>query len=163
MRSRNFLLIALIVSLGCRGPKFAAKNVVEGSIPSDITSPKYVLLVQEDEHGSPKLLDKSMRKYYPAAYEIIRPEQLKSDKKYSDVEKYRYLVSVRYGSGGIYQQVYRTPQEAIEKKSGPSKVAYSDQVVFDRKENKGFPATNLMGHNFAQGMMLFSQAITHKK
>lgn len=163
MRLNHLFLIVLIASVGCRGPKFAANNVVEGSIPSDITNSKYVLLVQEDEHGSPNLLEKSMKKYYPAAYEIVRADQLKSDKKYSDVEKYRYVVAVRYGSGGIYKQVYRTPKEAIEKVSGPSKVAYSDQVVFDRKENKEFPATNLMGHNFAQGMMLFSQAITHKK
>ena len=154
MRLFSFLFLFFVLLFGCRGPRYAANNLMPGSIPPDITNPKYVLLVQQDEHSRPKLLDKAMKKYYPSSYEIVTANQVKSDTKYGDVEKYRYLVVVRYGSGGIITQTSGP---------GPSRVAYSDQIVFDRKENKEYPATNLMGHNQAQGMMLFSQAITRKK
>lgn len=157
MRSISFLFVFFMVLVGCRGPKFAANNVVPDSIPSDVTNPKYVLLVQQDKHCSPKLLNKAMKKYYPGEYEIVTEEQVKSDKKYSDVEKYRYLVVERYGSGGSYKDVHHNAYSTT-----PSQFTYSDQIVIDRKENKQFPATNLMSHNQAQGMMLFSQAISKK-
>jgi len=158
MRPGYFVIIFFVLLAGCRGSRFAANNLVPGSIPSDITSPKYVLLVQLDEHGNPNMLDKVMKKYYPAAYEIIKEGQDKSDEKYANVDKYRYLVAIRYGSGGTVKTTYAPGAPH----TGPSQVVYSDQTVFDRKENKGLPATNLMGHNFAQGMMLFSEAITKK-
>lgn len=158
MRSSLFLFIFLIVLAGCRGPKYLANNLVSGSIPGDITNSKYILLVQTDKHSRLSMLDKTMKKNYPAAYEVVSEKELTSDKKYADVDKYRYLIVVRYGSGGTYKKVYRNAQEAISD-GGPSKVTYSDQIVVDRKENKQLPATNLMSHSYAQGMMLFCRAV----
>jgi hypothetical protein len=152
MRVISALLLFLILLSGCRGPKYATKNLAPGSIPSDITDSRYVLLVQREKHSSPSLLNKSMKKYYPGAYEIVTEEQLKSDHKFNDLEKYRYLVIERYGSGGQVRTVGQSYSSAT----------YSDQVVLDRKENKQYPGTNLMSHNQAQGLMLFSYAASGK-
>ena len=144
-----FILIVFTSLIGCTGTKRAANNVVQGSIPADITDPKYILLVERDKYVRPSVLETAMKKYYPAAYEIVKAEQLNSDKKYNDVSKYRYLVQFRNGSGGSYS-------------NGQTHVIYSDEFVTDRKENKAFPATNLVAGSYGQSLMLFCRALPKK-
>ena len=152
MRPTTSICLFLMVFAGCRGSKYLTNNLVQGSIPTDITSPKYVLLVQTNDHIRPSMLNNAMKKNYPAAYEVVSEKQLASDKRFADVDKYRYEVVCRYGSGGGYTSNTGT---------GYSTAVYSDQFVIDRKENKQFPATNLLSNNYAMGMVLFCRAIKH--
>ncbi|HWI90673.1 MAG TPA: hypothetical protein VNT20_05320 [Flavisolibacter sp.] len=157
MRSSHFLFIFLIVLAGCRGSKYLANNLVQGSIPSDITNSKYVLLIQANRPVA-KFVNKTMKKNYPAAYEVVSEKKLASDTKYNEVDKYRYLVVFRDGSGGTtYMQ--NTNANGTSSHTGGITEVYSDQIVIDRKENKQFPATNLMSHSHSQGMMLFCRAV----
>ncbi|HWI93520.1 MAG TPA: hypothetical protein VNT20_19705 [Flavisolibacter sp.] len=160
MRPGHFLFVILIAFAGCRGSKYLANNLVPGSIPPDITNAKYVLLVQAS--GPPaRFVNKTMKKNYPAAYEVVSEKKLASDKKYNDLDKYRYLVVFREGSGGTsYMQ--NTNANGSSSHTGGITEVYSDQIVVDRKENKQFPATNLMSHSHSQGMLLFCRAVKNK-
>lgn len=159
MRLHHLLFLSLIAFAGCRGSKYLANNLTPGSIPSDITNPKYVLLVQANRPIA-RFVKNTMKKNYPAAYEVVSDKQFATDKKYADVNTYRYLVVDRAGSGGTYY-MENTNANGTSMHTGGITETYSDQIVIDRKENKQLPATNLVSHAYSQGMMLFCRAVKH--
>ncbi|MEI6948967.1 hypothetical protein V9K67_17400 [Paraflavisolibacter sp. H34] len=96
-----------------------------------------------------------MNKHYIGRFVLATEKDIQAHPQYADVNVYRYVVKMNFGSGGTYVRTYSGPADAGH---GPSWVTYSDQVIYDRKENKTLPATGLVGHNFAQGMMYFAKA-----
>lgn len=164
------LLFALLF-ICCNHTKKFAKNAWPDSFPSDLTNENYVLLIQKrgtntketrwDIHEN-KLAEKVMKKYYKGRYELAFEKDIKSDPKYADTTVYRYVYN-RSDAAKSSSISYTTPLGVNPNAPGMTHTRnYNDDFLYDRKESKQLPSTNLSSSSFAQGVMIFAKVASYK-
>jgi hypothetical protein len=124
-----FLLISIstltiLTSCGAIVKGKANKNLTEekGAIPPEFGSEKTTILFITHKRSYNKYLKKNVRKIYKGDSEIISTEELNSNTKYDNIEKYRYIFDYDYKS-------YTYTRSDLSSGSGQVKTFY----ILDRK------------------------------
>jgi len=158
---KQLLYLSLGIGIICTGCATSGKfrrQHAKSSIPADLRSPQYVLLVIRDEGRwlsarDNRAMNRFMKKWYKAPFELIYESQLR-DSKYADTDKYRYYITMSCDNG---LTVTRTGNHMS------SSTTYCDQVIFDRKENKMLPSTGVLAPGFATGIKMFAKYMGESK
>ena len=137
MTKKNYLIITLLSlltliflsSCGAIVKSKADKFLTEenGAIPPDFGKEETTLLFITHRRSYNKYLKTNVKKIYNSKYEFINEDQLKSESKYNNINKYRYLFNYDEKS-----YTYYSPK-------GGSKTGYVKKFyVLDRKSDKRF-------------------------
>ena len=156
------LLVAVIgmsaLLVGCSSTKRFAKYHHPNSIPADIKKNGYVLLVIKQDIGTidrkvNRYVDKYMRKFYGAPYELIDYNELKSE-KYADTDKYRYSIMGNYA--------HSNQADYINDRGQRRSLTVFDMYIRDRKTDIQFTPTGVQQKNFGLLMKDFAKFMKDK-
>ncbi|WP_347374584.1 hypothetical protein [Aequorivita sp. Q41] len=126
------ILISLITSLAScgamvKGTANKKLTVEKGAIPPEFGSEKTTMLFITHHRSYNKYLKKNVADIYKGDFEIISEKEFKSDVKYEDKQKYRYVFNFESKS-------YSYTKSDLSSGSGEVKKFY----VLDRKNEKKY-------------------------
>jgi len=153
-----FIMFCGSVLISCAPSYFMNKE----SVPKDFKSNGYVLLVQKQEIGAfkdvqNKGVEKLMRKNCKCMFEMVSPEDLKTNQKYQDLSKYPYLLRNRDEAMIIHDYPsQRDPSTGIIKSNYAE---YRDHVFVDRRTNSMFPPTGIPATSYSLGIKMLSKKL----
>ncbi|GAA3507966.1 hypothetical protein GCM10022393_17580 [Aquimarina addita] len=129
----SILTLTLLTSCGAivksKGNKYLTEE--KGAIPPEFGKEKNTLLFITHHSSYNKYLKKNTRKIYKGDYELVSEDEFKTNDKYEDLNKYRFVFDYNYISPG-YDVVRadgstRAPLYNVKKFR-----------ILDRKENKEY-------------------------
>jgi hypothetical protein len=183
---RLFIICLFAVSFtGCFGWKKFSREHNSLSVPEDIRDVKYVLLVQKLQgvwyNYQNYLVNKQMRKFYQGRYEMVSATDIDTNPKYADVNVYRYVIrrtddptfvvkSDPQSYGWTYYDQWKNHPLETETVFSQTKYRsrmvpfkdFADEIIYDRKTKAHLKPTGVETHTYAQGIKLFSKAVSRK-
>jgi len=128
------LLLSLLTCTLFTRTSADGQETLQGAIPPDFKCQDCILVVIDpDEHGFRKGIEKQFKKYYTGKYEIVTAKKLETDSRFQDKKIYKFRLNNEIRE---YTQMVPDAVRGGMKESTRYQIRF---CVYDRESEKQYP------------------------